>query len=326
MFPFVVSLKHRWILGTAFPVAIILLVASLGLLKRNDSRDALRAKAKEILADSRSQANAALANRLRDVRAVFERARGGADALAEDALSWSGKLALIKGKLGIGEDDAHAAFLAETFSKRIFTSDDLKTALEAAVKGYLSDLDAIENQMLVRLRADLADSELGRGGKIPSLASDTAFQEEYLRLAGGITQTLERDAGMEVGRQVAGFVVMDVSTPIVIRIVEFVAAELGVEAGILGAGAASGTVTFGVGLIVGIVADQIISWVLKEAGYDPAAEIAGKIRGTLDRVEALLIDGTPEKDGLCRELERIGEARSKCQDTVIDKLLSEGGK
>ena len=158
------------------------------------------------------------------------------------------------------------------------------------------------------------------------MASDTAFQEEYLRLAGGITQTLERDAGMEVGRQVAGFVVMDVATPIVIRIVEFVAAELGVEAGILGAGAASGTVTFGVGLIVGIVADQVIAWVLKEAGYDPAAEIAGKVRETLDRVESLLIDGTPEKEGLCKELERIGAARSKRQDMVIDKLLSEGGK
>ena len=110
MFSYFVSLKYRWAVGGALPLAIVLLGACLALFKHDDSasrdalrelglfkgddsasREALRKKAKGILADSRSQANIALANRLRDVRAVFERGRGGADAFAEDALSWSGK-------------------------------------------------------------------------------------------------------------------------------------------------------------------------------------------------------------------------------------------
>ncbi len=130
---------------------------------------------------------------------------------------------------------------------------------------------------------------------------------------------------MEVGRQVGAMVAMDVATPIVIRIVEVVAVELGMEAGILSAGAASGVATLGVGLIVGIVADQVIAWVLKEAGYDPAAEIAGKVCGSLGQVERLLIDGTTDKGGLSRELGNIGRARARIQDTVVNKLLVEGG-
>jgi hypothetical protein len=41
----------------------------------------------------------------------------------------------------------------------------------------------------VRLRADLADSELGRG-RLPSLASDEAFREEYRRPAASLTPTV----------------------------------------------------------------------------------------------------------------------------------------
>ena len=76
---------------------------------------------------------------------------------------------------------------------------------------------------------------------------------------------------------------------------------------------------------MGLVADHVIAWALKEAGYDPAAEIAAKVRESLDRLESLLIDGTPEKGGLRRELQNIGQSRSKCQDAVIHQLLKEGG-
>ena len=297
--------------------------------KEADNRSlssATKEKASKHLAVAHQKAAAALEARLKTVRDVFKRGRMGAKPFAEDALSWSGKWALVKGALGIGEDKAHEQYLKESFGKYVFASDDINTALEGAIKGYISDLDTIENQLLVQLRADLADSELGRGGKLPSLSSDEAFRSEYQRMAGGVTGTLQRDAGMEVGRQVAGFVVMDAATPVVINIVEFVAAELGIEAGILGTGAASGVATLGIGLIVGIIADQMIAWVLKEAGYDPVEEISAKVRASLDNVESLMIEGKASEGGLRRELQRIGSARSKCQDAAIDKLLNEGGK
>jgi hypothetical protein len=242
-------------------------------------------------------------------------------AFAEDGLSWSGKWALIKGKLGIGEGDAHA----ESFAKHIFTGDDLNAALENTIKGYLTDLDAIENQMLVRTRADLADSELGRGGQLPALANDQAFRGEYLRLAGGVMRTMNIDAGVQVGQQLAGLVVIDLVTPIVLRIVQLVAAELGIEAGILGSGAASGMATFGIGLTVGLVADQVIGFVLKQFGYDPEEAIVGKVRTSLERIQSLLIEGAEDKGGLRREFEAIGQARSKVQSAVFTKLLKEGG-
>jgi hypothetical protein len=107
--------------------------------------------------------------------------------------------------------------------------------------------------------------------------------------------------------------------------VEAVAAELGLEAGIFGTGAASGVATLGIGLIVGIVADQIIGFVLKTAGYDPEREITVKVWTSLNRVEFLLLEGTAARPGLRQELERIGQSRSKTQIAVIDKLLKEGG-
>lgn len=323
-------LRPRWKRVT-LSLAAVILVSLVGVTcsQWGTSASAKRAcqeKAETLLSDAHSQSDHALDLRIKSVRAVFARGRAGADAFAAEALSWRGKWALIEDTLGIGEENAHAAFLAELFARHIFSNADLKNVLDRAVAGYVSDTDAIENSLLVQLRADLADSELGRGGKMPALASDAAFQEEYRQLATGLIRTMQIDGGMEIGRQVANFVAVDVATPVVVRIVEFVAAELGMEAGILSAGAASSFTTLGIGFIVGYIADEVIVWVLKQAGYDPAAEIAGKIRASLDRVESLLIDGTATGGGLRRELLRIGSARARCQDAVIHKLLEEGGE
>jgi hypothetical protein len=318
---------RRWwdpvILGpVALLVCIALLCSGGGTTKGKANAEA---KAAKHVAEARSQMNAALDRHLRGVRAVFERGRKGAPAFASEALSLSGKWALIKSAVRF-EAVAHATFLAEAFAKHVFTGDELEAAVKASVQGYVSELDAIENQMLVRLRIDLSDGELGRSGKLPALDSDSAFRGEYRRLAESLTRTLHADAGVEAGRFVAGWVAMDAATPVVISVVELVAAELGVEGGILGAGAASGVATLGIGLIVGYVADQIIAWLLKEvAGYDPEEKIAGKVRDSLGRVESLLIDGAGGRGGLRRELERIGKTRSDTQSRVINQLLKEGG-
>jgi hypothetical protein len=284
----------------------------------------LKEKLKKDLAEAKEKADSALQTRLRTLQEVFSRARRGADTFAVEALSWRGKWALVKGKLHIGKEDAQAKFLGDAFTKHVLNGDDLKVALETAVHGYISDLDLVQNELLVRLRADLADSELGRSGKLPYLESDKSFLAEFQKLTKAVLPALKIDLNMELLRQSSGFAAMDLATPIVVRIVGVVAAELGLEAGILGTGAVSGFATLGIGLVVGVIADQVIAWALKAAGYDPAKEIAEKVRSTLDQLERLMIDGTKEKPGLRQELEKVGKARSRIQEAVVNKLLLEG--
>ncbi|CAN5478156.1 hypothetical protein BH10PLA2_BH10PLA2_20470 [soil metagenome] len=267
---------------------------------------------------------AAFAARIESIDEVFDRANRGASRFAEDALSWSGKWALVKDYVGISNGIDHMIFLNTSFKENVLVGSTLQTALENAVKGYLSDLDAIENRLVVQLRADLDDKDLGGDEKPAFIQGDEAFKREYERIAGEVSQTMMKDAQVEVGRQAVSLVGFDIAMHVVERIGQTVAAELGVEAAILGAGASSGVVTLGVGLVVGIVVDQLVSWVLKQNGYDPEKVIADKVREALRNLKDLLLNGGKGKPGLKGELEKLRQNRSKIQHAVADKLVKEG--
>lgn len=281
-------------------------------------------KAERRVTQADDDASAALSKRVEGVSKLFVAARAGAPKFAEESLSWSGKWALLKDYLGIGNDAEHAQFLAKAFSENVLAGEVLKSALESAVKGYVADLEAIENQLIVQLRADLDDSQLANDAKPEFVQTDEAFNREYKRLAAELTQALIQDAQAEIGKQTASFVAWDVAMLIVNRIAQTVATELGVEATILGSGAASTLVTLGAGLVVGLIVDQIISWIMKEAGYDPEKEIATKVQESLNSLEKLLLDGMNKKPGLRGELERLRQARSQVQHAVVSKLTLEG--
>jgi len=281
-----------------------------------------REKAQAHMASADRKQVSLLEGRLASVRAFFARARKGAPPFAEEALSWSGKWALIKNKLRIGEREGHAKFLAEAFGKHVFSGEALQAVLEDAVKGFLSDLDGIENELLIKLRADLADEEL-RQGRPTLVQSDDAFGQEYRRLAADVKNTLEHDLKVTAGREAVSFVAMDVAASVVLRVAAAAAAELGLEAGILGTGAASGVATLGIGLVAAVIVDYAAGYVLKWAGYAPEQAIAGKVVQAIDKVETALLDGDGQKTGLRRELEKIQSDRSRIRNAVVQKLVSE---
>lgn len=269
------------------------------------------------LSQAEAQSAKALDKRIDSVRHVFRQGRAGANRFASDALSWSGKWALVRSKLGDG--DAHSSYLAASFAANVFTEKDVQWAVESAISGYILDLDAAEAELLVKLRADLADRDPEAR---PYLRTDEAFQREYRRLALETTQTLETDLKVTVGREVGLMIGSDLATKIAMRIAAFVAAELGVEAGLLGAGAASGTATLGVGLVVAVVLDYALDALFKLGGYDPEKQIADKVKASIEQVEAALVDG---KQGLRYELSNIHEERAKLRRAVVAKLVGEGG-
>ncbi len=250
--------------------------------------------------------------RLSAVKQYLSQRQKGADGFAGEVLSWSGKWELVKDQLGAGD---HRRYVAEMFDQHLFTAADVKAVVLAAIKGYLTDLDGLENNLLVQLRADLGDGEVGRlpaGEHFKSdeafrafmisassvfpyssehFKSDEAFRAEYRRLTATLLPEMADNLKFTVGREVLAFIAMDVGTQVSLDVGAGVAAELGLDATILSSGVVGGITTLGVGLVVGLVVDAIVDWVLQELGYDPEAVIARQVRESVDRLADRLIDG-----------------------------------
>jgi len=287
--------------------------------------------ARRRLSEADNNSKAALNQRLKPLAELFARGRKGSKAFAEDALSWGGKWALLKGTLGIGGGDAHREFLSEAFARHVFSQDELREVMEGAVNAYLFDLEGVESEMLVKLRADLADLDHS-DQPVPSyLRDDEAFRQEYRQLADQVTRTLRLDLGVTLGREVGVLVASEVATQAALQAARTAAAEMGVEAGVLGSGAASTVATLGVGLVIAIIVDYVLDAVFKAAGYDPAEKIANQVRDSLDKMEAALI-GDPgffsfSKPGALRQrLGKLHEARSKLRRETVGQLLKERRK
>ena len=172
-----------------------------------------------------------------------------------------------------------------------------------AVHGYLSELVGIENQLLVRLRADLADSDLPIGEVIPALCSDTVFRNRFDAMVTHVVPLLDKDLKVTAGREVASFVGSEIATVITVRVGAAVMTRLGVSAGVVSAGAASSWATLGLGLV---------------AGYDAEERVAARVDEMLDDLGHMMVDGDPEAATTLEQLKRMQtddpdqEVRTEC--------------
>ncbi len=276
-------------------------------------------------ADQKS--NAAKAKHLNALSQMFSKGRNGSRRFATEALSWGGKWALVKNTIGLGERGEYKQYLSDLFARHVFSEAELQKALERTVKTYLIDLEGAESEMLVRLRADLADLD---SSKLPMLQSDHAFKQHYQDLANKVAPSLKLDLGVTVGREIGVLVASEVATQVALQAARAGATEMGVEAGILGAGAASTVATLGIGLVIAVIIDYVVDIVFKWSGYDPVAKIEKEVDTALNKMEASLIGQASffggGKDGtLRREMEKLHESRSNLRREVVAQMLK-GGK
>jgi hypothetical protein len=261
------------------------------------------------------------------VRSFFEERKLAARAFAGEVLSLSGKWAFVKSKLPWTDADGHERFLREAFDRLVFKAGDIQDLIESSVRGYLSELDGIESAMLVDIRADLSESDLSPPELLPALHSDTAFQAAYAQMVELVLPVVSRDLKVSAARELTSFIASDIAANIAVRILAAVTARLGLSAGILGTGAALTVETLGVGLVAAFLADMALDWAMHKAGYDPEGDIARKLCDSLDKVEALLLDGDPGSEtlGLRAELKRLQQLRSRICSEALKKLILEGG-
>jgi len=281
------------------------------------------------------QTGAAVVERqLEAVREFFRAKKQGATPFAEESLSLAGKWQLVKSKLSFDDGESHRRYLREKFEEHVFHGDDLRSAIQAAVTGTLSELKGLENTLLTEIRADLADSELFAGNTAPGLQSEAAFRHAYEQLARNVLTVVARDLGVTASREVVAFVASDIATQVVTRVGVAMATRLGVSTGILGAGAASGWATFGIGLGVGLLIDMSLDWALRQAGYDAVRDAAAKVEEALDRMKDALIGGDAAgygaagqrgRLGLRSELFRLCECQARVRREALQTLVLEGG-
>jgi hypothetical protein len=240
---------------------------------------------------------------LTPVRDLFANAHQGAHAFADDALGFESKWKLVTDY--VASRDEHAKFLQAQFSTRLFSPEQLEKAVESSVRGYMKHLDDVDSQLLVLLQADLSDlppEQFGRGidhGAIGQLL-DEAMREAR--------KAAEADFRGTVGREIVSLVAGEVLSA--------VAVELATSSGILSAGAVSGTVTFGAGLVVGVIADCAVCWAYDKL-YDPLGELTKRVNEQMDQVEQMIVVGSSRQPGLQMRLQDYSLRRSKARDAAI---------
>lgn len=264
---------------------------------------AARGRARTHIERANAGSRAGIDSSLQALETFFDDAKSHADAFADDVLGWYSKYKLIRGQ--------HERYLAERFRKHFFGPDELKTAMTNAVQSYVADLESIDNRMLVDIRMDVADLPAGaslQAMPVPDL------QQRYRAVCGRIAGVTGADAAVDVGRVAADMIVSSVVT--------MMAARLGTSAAVLGAGAASGWWTLGIGLIVGVIVDQIIGAVWNWT-YDPHGKLVAMMNTKIDEVRNLVLDGDGGRPGLREELRRYADKRAIMRRDAVLEMLAD---
>jgi hypothetical protein len=270
---------------------------------------AVRARAwqrtQPLLDEADSQAAAALDRHLASIHAFLAARKPGARAFARQMLGLRGKWEFVKAQVAGGGQEQYALYLDQAFAEHVFAADDLEQAVAAAVKGYLAELDGVEERLLVKLRADLADDQLPGQAVLPALGSDQAFQDHYRELSRRLAGDLATDLAVVAGREAVLWESIPLATDLTLKAGAAVAARLGISGTILSAGAASSWRTLGVGLVVAIVLDAVINRIIQAAGYDAEQQIAERVGQTLDDLGTTITDGSPEARATLEQLQAL---------------------
>jgi hypothetical protein len=276
-------------------------------------------KAEPLLEQADRQAALAIDKHLASIHAFLDERKPGSRAFAERLLSLRGKWELVIAQ--IGNDSDYAAFLQEAFEEHVFPMKDLEKAVAMAVRSYLAELDGIDDDLLVRLRADLSDDELPRTA-IPALRSDQAFRNHYHELSQQVAQDLRTDLAVVAARELFLFEASNVATDLTLKAGAAVAARLGISSTILGAGAASTWQTLGVGLVVALVLDAVVNRIIKAAGYDAEERVAERVAQTLSDLGRTITDGDPQARATLEKLKAMqrddpdADVRTACAEAV----------
>lgn len=168
-------------------------------------------------------------------------------------------------------------------------TEDLENLVRHVLQSMAAEIESLESDLLVNLEADLQDLS-GDPALTPSTTAPN--QDLHLvtaRLEQQVTTSLRCDIGRELAAYAAG------------EVVSVGMGRLGVSAGIPGAGTGSSWANLGIGLLVGLVIDEIVSRIW-DWWADPVGQLSAAVQDELKAVEARLVEGDADWPGLRKVL------------------------
>lgn len=325
-----------WLLGLAFGGVVIAVLFGRPLLEFFKVPPKPEDVAKPHLNRAEQEAECVIEEHVKAIDTFFADSKNNTRAFANEALGFRSKITLAsdqlpstfnwyyKNELSIirwatGKDislkksEDHKRFIRQKFEELIFKPDQLEDAVKQVLKSYLTHMRSIESKMLVDLRADVSDFPTA----FPlAQLDDKRLQESY-------EQALSR-AIAATGSSLRGDVATQLVSIIAGEVLTQVAVRLGVSAGILGTGAASSWATFGIGVVVGLIVDQIVAWVW-DWWADPKGSLAADLDKKLDEMNRLIVDGSTDVQGLRDRLKQFARERAATRRTAVLSLLQSAG-
>lgn len=268
---------------------------------------------------AQEEALKAVETRTNEVRDFFAERQKRVPGYAERVLSFRSKLELAKSKLPYTDKDGHTAFLKEEFSKLVFSQAELNQQVTGALNDCIRDIQAIENALLVKIRADLSDMP-ECVAVMPDLKSEALFRDRFEKVVISLSQKAGTDTKVDVGRMVGS----EIAGAIAVRVGIAVATRLGVSGAIIGTGGALAPETLGASIVVGVAVDQIAGWVIGWF-YKPEAEIGKRLTEELNGLSTLIVNGDNKTRGLKQELVEIAQRRKKMRDDGLRGIILQPG-
>ncbi len=243
------------------------------------------------------------------IDSLFERSRSQTGPFAKSALGWGSKWRLVADATPFTRGDRHAEFLRAQFEGQVLRGEDLTKTIEQAVNAFLAEIRSVESKMLADLRVDVED--LAATNRL-SLLDEDALRSHFDAAIECAMQVSGLDLQSNVGSQLVSIIVGEVLTQVAVR--------LGVSAGILGTGAASGWATLGIGILVGLVIDQIVSAVWNHWN-DPTKNLEEELNYQLKVMQRMICYGDDRTKGLAQHFDEIAKTRAELRRTAIFQLL-----
>ena len=226
------------------------------------------------------------------IEIIFGKAYNNVPAFADSILGFQSKWKLVLDKLPWNDKNRHGRFLKDQFEEHIFSSEELESAVRQAVKERLNQVRDIESQMLIGIRADIEGlPELAQIESLDASELELRFQQAIAQAS----QVVSQDLSSNIESQLISLVAGEVMAQVAIR--------MGVSAGILSTGAASGWATLGIGLVAGILVDQLVTRIW-DWWSEPEVELQYQVSKQLSLVHDLICKGEPDTPGLSETPDR----------------------
>jgi hypothetical protein len=242
----------------------------------------------------------------------FVQAKEQAAAFAEDALSWGSAWRWVADRLPFTAKDRQEQYLRAKFEEHVFTAIQLEAVIRQALAGYDQQVQAVENQMLARIVADLDDLP-----PLPAHVIDKPKLEAVFRQAlHQAQQRAQAEVPGMMGKEVATFLAADLAASAAIR--------LGLAAGWIRGGALIGWRSVVIGFVAVVVVDQILSW-LWQHWRDPEGSIVAALQTKLYELHQSIVQGTKEQEGLRQQLERLTRMRAQVRHQAVSAMVKAMG-